>query len=134
MKIVITSQGKDLESQVDARFGRSNGFIIYDEESSDYSYIDNNQNLQAMQGAGIPQDTSLYPYADIGGGPVIPNAQPMGFPNFNNQTMGRPPMDNPTYDSMSRDVRGTQQGPFMPNRANAQPSNKSQDWEIGKYE
>jgi len=90
--------------------------------------------MMAMQGAGIPQDTSLYPYADIGGGPVIPNAQPMGFPNFNNQNMGSPPMDNPTYDSMARDVRGTQQGPFMPNRADPQPSNKSQDWDIGKYE
>jgi len=76
----------------------------------------------------------LQPYADIGGGPVIPNAQPMGFPNFNNQIAGSPPMDNPTYDSMSRDVRGTQQGPFVPNRADPQPSNKSQDWEMGTYE
>jgi predicted Fe-Mo cluster-binding NifX family protein len=53
MKIAITSKGMNLESEVDLRFGRAAGFIIYDTETDTYGYIDNNQNLNAMQGAGI---------------------------------------------------------------------------------
>ncbi|PKL37462.1 MAG: dinitrogenase iron-molybdenum cofactor biosynthesis protein [Spirochaetae bacterium HGW-Spirochaetae-1] len=53
MKIAITSEGKDLQSTVDPRFGRAKGFIIYDEASGKSSYIDNVQNLNAPQGAGI---------------------------------------------------------------------------------
>jgi predicted Fe-Mo cluster-binding NifX family protein len=53
MKIAITSQGEGLESMVDARFGRARGFIVYDDIREEYYYIDNKQNLSAMQGAGI---------------------------------------------------------------------------------
>ncbi len=53
MKIVITSQGKDKNSEVDPRFGRSKGFIVYDDSTEEITYIDNNQNLNAVQGAGI---------------------------------------------------------------------------------
>ena len=53
MKIAITSQGKEINSQVDARLGRAKGFIIYDYESNEFNYVDNNQNLNALQGAGI---------------------------------------------------------------------------------
>lgn len=53
MKIAISSQGKDLSSAVDPRFGRAAGFIIYDLETENYEYIDNEQNLNAAQGAGI---------------------------------------------------------------------------------
>jgi predicted Fe-Mo cluster-binding NifX family protein len=53
MKIAITSQGEGLDSMVDARFGRAKGFIVYDDIREDYYYIDNKQNISAMQGAGI---------------------------------------------------------------------------------
>ena len=53
MKIAITSSGENTDANVDLRFGRAVGFIIYDLENDSYIYIDNNQNLNAMQGAGI---------------------------------------------------------------------------------
>lgn len=53
MKIAISSQGQDLSAQVDPRFGRAQGFIIYDNEKDSHEYVDNNQNLNAAQGAGI---------------------------------------------------------------------------------
>lgn len=53
MKIMITSQSKELSSQVDSRFGRAKYFILYDTESGKWEAIDNVQNLNAIQGAGI---------------------------------------------------------------------------------
>ncbi len=53
MKIAITTEKNDLRSNVDPRFGRAAGFIIYDIESGKAAYVDNAQNLQAAQGAGI---------------------------------------------------------------------------------
>lgn len=53
MKVVISSQGKTLESNVDSRFGRSPYFIVVDTETGDYSCHDNKPNLNATQGAGI---------------------------------------------------------------------------------
>ncbi|MFO8056595.1 MAG: NifB/NifX family molybdenum-iron cluster-binding protein [bacterium] len=53
MKVCVSSQGPDLESEVDQRFGRAPRFILYDTETGDYEAIDNKQNLQAQQGAGI---------------------------------------------------------------------------------
>jgi predicted Fe-Mo cluster-binding NifX family protein len=53
MKIAITANGKDLYSKVDLRFGRAFGFIIYDLDNDKYNFIDNAQNLEAAQGAGI---------------------------------------------------------------------------------
>jgi len=53
MKIAISSEGKGLESMVDPRFGRAKYFIIFDTETNQHHVIDNTQNLQAAQGAGI---------------------------------------------------------------------------------
>jgi predicted Fe-Mo cluster-binding NifX family protein len=53
MKIAISSQGKDLTSGIDPRFGRAAGFIIYDLDSDEYHYLSNSLNLHASQGAGI---------------------------------------------------------------------------------
>jgi predicted Fe-Mo cluster-binding NifX family protein len=53
MNIAVTSQGADLESQVDPRFGRAKKFIIYNTETEEFAAIDNTQNLNAAQGAGI---------------------------------------------------------------------------------
>jgi hypothetical protein len=76
-------------------------------------------NLQPTSDAAVaPQ---LPPNADIGGGEI--------YPQFDNQVMGSPPMDNPIYDSMMRDVRGTG-NPFVP--SNYRRSNQSQDWNYGR--
>lgn len=53
MKLIITAQGTDLTSTVDPRFGRAAYFVIYDTDSKQASAIDNAQNLNAVQGAGI---------------------------------------------------------------------------------
>lgn len=53
MKISISSQGWDLDSQVDPRFGRAAQFVIYDTEASSFEVVSNSQSLNATQGAGI---------------------------------------------------------------------------------
>jgi predicted Fe-Mo cluster-binding NifX family protein len=53
MKIAIASQGRDLDSQVDPRFGRAKFFVVVDTEQEGFSARDNSQNLGAAQGAGI---------------------------------------------------------------------------------
>ena len=52
MKICVTSQGDNLSSQVDPRFGRCKYFIIVDTETSDFEAIQN-PNIDATGGAGI---------------------------------------------------------------------------------
>ena len=53
MKIAITSQGAELSGEVDPRFGRAQCFIIYDLDTDQFEVADNEQNLNAPQGAGI---------------------------------------------------------------------------------
>ena len=53
MKIVVTAQGKDLDSEVDPRFGRSKWHIIVDTETGSYEALDNTRNLDLARGAGI---------------------------------------------------------------------------------
>ncbi len=53
IKIAITSVDGTMEGMVDERFGRSRKLIIYDPENKNFDVIDNSQNLNALQGAGI---------------------------------------------------------------------------------
>ena len=53
MKVAVTSRGPKADSEVDPRFGRAKYFIIADTESGDFEAVDNAQNLNAPQGAGI---------------------------------------------------------------------------------
>jgi len=53
MKLVVTSQGTELDSPVDPRFGRARYFVVVDADSGEFSAHDNAQNLNAPQGAGI---------------------------------------------------------------------------------
>jgi len=53
MKIAVTACGKDMESIVDSRFGRAQGFLIVDIESGEFEAVDNSQNLDLPQGAGV---------------------------------------------------------------------------------
>jgi predicted Fe-Mo cluster-binding NifX family protein len=53
MKIAISSSGKTLDSAVDPRFGRAEYFIIVDPETMDFEVVENSQNFNLPQGAGI---------------------------------------------------------------------------------
>lgn len=53
MKIAVTSTGRTLDAPMDTRFGRAQGFVIYDTETKEEKAVDNTQNLNAPQGAGI---------------------------------------------------------------------------------
>ena len=53
MKIVFTTSGNDLNAPLDSRFGRASKFLVYDLDSETFDVVDNQQNLNAAQGAGI---------------------------------------------------------------------------------
>ena len=53
MKLAVTSQGANMTSQVDPRFGRAKYFIVIDTDTGQSETHDNSQNLNALQGAGI---------------------------------------------------------------------------------
>ena len=53
MKVALTTSGNDLDAPLDGRFGRAPQFLIYDLDANTFSVIDNRQNLNAAQGAGI---------------------------------------------------------------------------------
>ena len=77
MKIVVTSQGSDLTSQVDPRFGRAKNFILVDTETDEFSVHDNTQSLNAAQGAGIQAGRTVV---DLGAAAVITgNVGPKAF-------------------------------------------------------
>ena len=68
MKVTVTSQGRELSSPVDPRFGRAKFFIVVDTESGDFSASDNSQNLNAAQGAGIQAGKNVV---DLGVSAVV---------------------------------------------------------------
>jgi predicted Fe-Mo cluster-binding NifX family protein len=53
VKIAFTTCGENLDAPLDGRFGRASKFILYDLEKDYFELIDNRQNLNAAQGAGI---------------------------------------------------------------------------------
>jgi predicted Fe-Mo cluster-binding NifX family protein len=53
VKLALTTSGNDLNAPLDSRFGRAAKFLIYDLESGTCEVVDNQQNLNAAQGAGI---------------------------------------------------------------------------------
>jgi predicted Fe-Mo cluster-binding NifX family protein len=53
MKVAITASGEDLNSPVDRVFGRARVFLITDPEREKVEVLENSQNVNAAQGAGI---------------------------------------------------------------------------------
>jgi len=68
MKIAITTSGNDLTAALDSRFDRAPKFMIYDLETDSFDIVDNNQNLNAAQGAGIQSAQNI---ARLGAGALI---------------------------------------------------------------
>jgi predicted Fe-Mo cluster-binding NifX family protein len=52
MKIAITAQGSELNSQIDPRFGRCKYFLIFDENGNLLKII-KNESIKVMRGAGV---------------------------------------------------------------------------------
>ena len=77
MKIIITSTGDSLDSEVDQRFGRASCFILYDTDKDSFSVIDNKQNIESTSGAGIQSAQNII---NSGAQIVItPNCGPNAF-------------------------------------------------------
>ena len=53
MKIAVTSVGTNLDSEVDPRFGRAAYIIIVDSDTFAFEAVDNQENVNALKGAGI---------------------------------------------------------------------------------
>lgn len=53
MKIAVSTSGENTAAPLDSRFGRTPKFLIYDTDAETFLLIDNRQNLNAAQGAGI---------------------------------------------------------------------------------
>lgn len=52
MKTVITSNGNNIKAYFDPRFGRAGWFCVFDEESGDSTFVENDQ-AEATGGAGF---------------------------------------------------------------------------------
>lgn len=53
MKIALSAAGKNNTDMVDQRFGRASFLVVYDTDTDTFTAFDNEQNLNAAQGAGI---------------------------------------------------------------------------------
>ncbi len=53
MRIAVSAGGREPGSVVDPRFGRTKQFILLDDGSGEWTVLDNEQNFNAAQGAGI---------------------------------------------------------------------------------
>ena len=53
MRVAFTTSEEGLDAPLDSRFGRAAKFLIYDMDSGTFDMLDNCQNLDSAQGAGI---------------------------------------------------------------------------------
>jgi len=53
MKIVFTTKGDSWDSMIDARFGRSDMFLVYDDESKTLDVISNADSVEKEHGVGL---------------------------------------------------------------------------------
>lgn len=59
MKVAVTSKGKDLDSEVDPRFGRAAYILIVETDDDTVKVMDNSENVNAFKGAGIQAAASV---------------------------------------------------------------------------
>ena len=76
MKLAVTSQGKELSSDVDPRFGRASFFIVVDTDTDEVTVHDNSRNLNASHGAGTQaaQTVASFGVDAVVTGDIGPNA------------------------------------------------------------
>ncbi len=67
MKIVVTAKGKDLDAQLDSRFGRCPYFLVVDADTLDFEAVDNPA-AAAGGGAGVQAAQEIM---KLGAGAVI---------------------------------------------------------------
>ncbi|HOW27152.1 MAG TPA: NifB/NifX family molybdenum-iron cluster-binding protein [Elusimicrobiota bacterium] len=53
MKVVVTSTGESLDSEIDPRFGRAAFFVLIDTETGEHRAVSNEVGREAGHGAGI---------------------------------------------------------------------------------
>ncbi len=53
MKIIFSAKGREWDSQLDPRFGRAQGFLLYDTDNDQLTWHSNEENIHAAHGAGI---------------------------------------------------------------------------------
>jgi predicted Fe-Mo cluster-binding NifX family protein len=82
MKIAITAKGKDLEAEVDPRFGRAQYLILYDTDGDSFTAVDNSATANATHGAGVQAGQAI---ANSGATALITgNCGPRAFSILNN--------------------------------------------------
>lgn len=53
MIVAVSIDGEDLNARMDGRFGRAKRFMLFNTDAGTFTLLDNTQNLNAAQGAGI---------------------------------------------------------------------------------
>ena len=59
MKIAVPTAENNQHARPEERFGRARGFMVYDSDNKSWTHIDNVQNYNAAQGAGIQSASHL---------------------------------------------------------------------------
>ncbi len=59
MLIAVSANSSNMDDQLEPRFGRAAGFIIYDVDSAQSRFIENYENSQLAQGAGLQTSQML---------------------------------------------------------------------------
>ena len=77
MRVAVASQGMEKSSNVDPRFARASYFLIFDTNDESLEVLDNNQNVNTAQGAGV-QAAEFIASKDVDI-IVAGNFGPMGF-------------------------------------------------------
>ena len=63
MKIALTTKGTSWDSAMDPRFGRTEYFVIYDEEKDELVHIDNRESANDAHGAGPKTTQRLFEFS-----------------------------------------------------------------------
>jgi len=60
MKIAFTTKGTEWDSMIDPRFGRTDFFLVFDDETNELSHFDNREIANEAHGAGPKTAQSLF--------------------------------------------------------------------------
>lgn len=60
MKIAFTTTGKDWESLIDPRFGRTEFIVLFDDSNDEFTCIDNREDGEVEHGAGPKTAQKLF--------------------------------------------------------------------------